>query len=299
MNSVNERATVHPFLTAHATHRARREHDHREPTLAAEFENFVFILAAQRTGTNLLRTMLGSHPEIDGDPGEIFDRDFAAVPAFPRFFDYLIAQVNERPAACLPSSRTTLIDAYLRMLRSRSTKRLLVLDIKYNSIHHFNSDWEEPVVDITTYHSVSAFKYAHDRGIKIIHLKRESVFDEVISTIVADRTGIYHLWSDDNKRPEGIKFRVDVEGLKFRMAQRLQTKKLFDRILVDYPRLLEIKYERILEYGEFSKMQTAKLASFLGVSDEFSRTPVTRKVLDNWRDLVLNVREVEAAIRGI
>jgi hypothetical protein len=136
----------------------------------ADYSCYIIMLARQRSGTNALQAVLETHPEVFCTRETFHDKPYG--------YEHLDEETNyfrflERyPKEALIRSRSsdemqeTLFVNYLRFLREWGGKKYVVVDIKYNSSHHFDGPWRglgsEPQL----------FRLIRNYGLRVLHLKR-------------------------------------------------------------------------------------------------------------------------------
>ena len=108
------------------------------PSPPADYSDFIVVLSRQRSGTNPLRSVLESHPEIFCF-NEVFnlpDRD-ADEPLLreSNFFTFLERYATDDVRRTMPDNHERLFLDYLEYLRCLSQKRYAVIDVKYNTTH--------------------------------------------------------------------------------------------------------------------------------------------------------------------
>src|SRR5688572_17236092 len=100
------------------------------------------LLATQRTGTHLLKSAIDSHPRVAAPFREAFFPDNLEFD--DNFFGYLLNLVKSDASWALPQRRVELFERYLSDLPDICGKPHVLIDLKYNSIHHIHSDWHHP-----------------------------------------------------------------------------------------------------------------------------------------------------------
>src|SRR5579859_296333 len=111
-----------------------------------DFSRVIILLARQRSGTHALRSVLQSHPDILGIE-EVFHLRSAQDPGTgeTNFFTFLKQHTQADPLRLLPVDYEDLFLAYLEFLGRRSAKRYLVLDVKFNTVHHITRSFQSLV----------------------------------------------------------------------------------------------------------------------------------------------------------
>jgi LPS sulfotransferase NodH len=250
----------------------------------------IVLLSVQRSGTNFLRQLLGSHPAIDPLFGEILDPNHIGNEL--SFFHFYERAVADNPSLCLPDQRITAFEKYIEFLDKRIEADYYILDIKYNSIRQMESYWSGK-------REVLA-QYIIDKQWPVIHLIRTDLLAATFSQIRARKTGVY-VTKAQNYR-DTFSGAVDAVQMVKGVAQR---KRLIQQYRRDFggARILEIAYEDVINAPNgISEAAMGKIRNFLGVTDEFSRTPETTKLITQpMSQAIENYDEVlaEAASRKV
>lgn len=227
------------------------------------------ILAAPRTGSNLLCTLLNSHPEVlchhelfnpngifyaldcrDGslDLGSMAERDRVPFGFLQRVWE------NQRGASCVG----------FKMTRGQN--------------------------DAVMQHLVG------DSGVLKIVLHRKNRLKTFVSELVARQTGQWEAYAWDEVVTDTPKVRVDVESLK---AHSDLNERFYDDIRhslhTKHQACIEMSYEDI-----FSRSEQVRLLGFLGVEAtevRLAHSSVKQNDSD-LRNLVENFHELELAMEG-
>ena len=250
----------------------------------------IVLLSVQRSGTNFLRRVLGSHPAIDPLFGEIFDPGHLANEL--SFFHFYERAVATNPSLCLPDQRILAFEQYIEFLDKTVQSAYYILDIKYNSIRQMESYWSEK-------REVLA-QYIIDKQWPVIHLIRTDLVAAIFSQLRARKTGVYVTMAQ-NYRDTSCDT-VDAVGMVKGVAQR---RRLIQQYRRDFggARILEVAYEDFINAPNgISEAALGRVRDFLGVTDEFSRTPETTKLITQpMSQSIANYEEVlaEAASRKV
>lgn len=243
----------------------------------------IVLLSMQRSGTNFLRRIIGSHPAIDPLFGEIFDPNY--IRRELNFFNFYQRAVAEKSSYCLPDQRVVAFEKYIEFLDENVPTDHYVLDIKYASLRHLDSYWPQSKEVLT--------QYIIDRQWPVIHLIRTDLLAAIFSHVRARETGV---WMTKKGHCDTFSTTVDPVGIVNGVAQRKQAIQKYRR---DFggARLLELVYEDLIdESGSVSEGVIEKIRDFLDVPDKFSRTPETRKLITQpMSEAIENYDEVVAA----
>ena len=231
------------------------------------------ISCAARSGSTMLCTLIGSHPQALCHH-EVFAQG-GPVPVFG-------AYANRRKASAE-------FDKRLRNYRDTEPQRFLydiVFDPQRRSCVGFKLKTDE--VFQPAFQTVRDL-VAADRDIKIIHLIRRNLIDQYVSHRVVESTGVLFLRPND-KRPEVQPFTVDIEHFSAFVVDVINRQRAANKLYLEH-RNFTITYEDIVA-PESTILDD--LQAFLGI-DNRPLSSHTNKILRNNQELVLNLDEVEVA----
>ncbi len=243
----------------------------------------IVLLSVQRSGTNFLRRVLGSHPEIDPLFGEIFDPNHIRKEL--SFFNFYQRAVAVDPSLCLPNRRLDAFEKYIEFLDSKVPALHYILDIKYNCIRHLDSYWPAQKEVLT--------QYIIDRQWPVIHLIRTDLLAAIFSHVRARATGVWMTKGKDHR--DNFSAAVDPVGIVNGVAGRRQAIQRYRRDFAG-ARLLELVYEDFIDAPNgINEVAMARIREFLDVTDKFSRTPETRKLITQpMSEAIVNYDDVVA-----
>ena len=231
------------------------------------------ISCAARSGSTMLCTLIGSHPQALCHH-EVFARD-GSVSVFG-----IYGPKRKASAA---------FDSALKQYRDRAPERFLY-DIVFNAQGRrcvgfklktdevFQPDFQA-VRDLV----------AADTDIKIIHLVRHNLIDQYVSHRVVEQTGVHFLRPAD-ERPKVQPFRIDIQR--------------FRAFVADVGRRQQAAYELYGRHRNFTIAYEDIVAPASAILDDLQRflgidnrplSANTIKILDNNRGLILNLDEIESA----
>jgi hypothetical protein len=221
----------------------------------------------QRSGTNFLRRIIGSHPAIDPLFGEIFDPSH--IDEELSFFNFYQRLVAESPSFCLPDKRILAFEKYIEFLDRNVPSEHYVLDVKYNSIRQMESYWSREKEIFV--------QYIIDKQWPVIHLIRTDLVAAVFSHIRARQTGVWMTEKSDYCDTSSVI--VDPVVVVNAIAQRRQAIQRYRRSFQG-ARLLELMYEDFMDGSNgVSESTVEQLGRFLNVTDRFSRVAKSRKLI--------------------
>ena len=191
----------------------------------------VFVIAMQRSGTNLLRKSLAQTP-LFTDLNEVFD------PFHSGFWAYRKKVIESDPEYVMPSesNQTMLWTDYLRYHLANVNTPFALIDVKYNSTHNLNAVWQEPG------DPPLLVRWLQRQPLPIIHIVRENLLDGYVSNLLACHLKIWV--SDDDRVSQGITFTLDPRNTVAELSRRRREIDLFRDWLLD-TRHIELTYESL------------------------------------------------------
>jgi|HubBroStandDraft_2_1064218.scaffolds.fasta_scaffold10654_3 LPS sulfotransferase NodH len=246
--------------------------------------DLIVIIGSQRSGTtafgNALADALGA-----AYLGEIFhgvrgprdDPDYERflVQPWTNFFSFKEEAIKDFPAFAYPSRKNqeALWDLFLEKMRERAGTGRLVIDIKYNSLHHLNQIWQEPS---NPPHIMKIFAAGK---VPIFHIVRNDLFAQAVSIQRAQVTGVWHVSASKTPRETGA-FKVDPRLAARFMQMTFANRRLVTNFLRRHAPVLEVVYEdTFTREGRFTQHACDLISDFLGVGIESPPEPKLRKIL--------------------
>ena len=249
-----------------------------------------FICAQQRSGTTVLHKTLGQTP-LFTDFGEVFHTHRANGNI--NFFNFKEHQIGENPKLVYPSRdhQMLLIEKYLANVAQHSSTKYHILDVKYNSWHHFNPVWqnicERPLF----------LKYIMDSGMPILHLIRKNTFEQYISSKVAIARNKFHY--NKEEQPDRVIIQVDPKSCKKAMDISKQNTIQFDKWFAGYRFVKNFYYEDLIDNNQFSDSLIKVLEDLLKERFEKKIEVALRKATKGTpKDFIENVGEIESYFQG-
>ena len=264
---------------------------------ATTASDVVVLLARARSGTHPLRDVLGSHPAVFATP-EVFHANphiesDAALAERVNFFRFL----ERDPAAYVTRSvsrarQEEVYLAYLDHLRGHSPKRYLLLDVKYNSTHHFDGPWR------TVSDPPSFFRLVRQHRLRVLHLTRKNYLRYYLSLTEAQRKGE---WFTESPAPDSP-MEVDVAAMLRTMASCLAEDAAVEQALAGYKACLTVEYDGLFDARDArpSAAFLEQVAEWLSIDPQrFATQPRFRKQSRlGLADRITNYEAVEEALRG-
>ena len=259
--------------------------------------DFIVLLARARSGTHPLRSVLGSHPEIFSTP-EIFHNDpeiedDVELAHRVNFFQFLERDPPAYVGRSSSSARQAEVFlAYLSYLRELSPKRFVLVDVKYNSTHHFEGPWR------TVSAPPAFFHLTRSHRLRVLHLTRKNYLRYYLSLTQAQREQAWFTEAPATDAP----MEVDIPGLLSAMWDCQAESEAVEGALAGYDHCLSVEYDDVFlpddagPSGEF----LGQMADWLSVDPQgFEQQPRYRKQSRlGLSERITNYAAVEDALRG-
>ena len=240
----------------------------QDPIREEDLGRIVFFMGGVRSGTTVFRRMLASHPRVR-DRGEVFNSNNPQG-----FFKYFREQIADNPDMVFPEHHGKIFLSYVASLVPKDKDGIALLDIKYEHLNLISEAWQLPFTNPPILRLIKRSR------LKVVHLRRQH-FYSVLSNLVAVQTGRYHKPANDStglpeKRPVTVERALVLSSMK----KRKRAADVVDTAFEDAQRL-SIDYEGVFDdAGDFQPAVCERLASFLGVDNQFERQPALKKVID-------------------
>src|SRR5690606_34905524 len=115
------------------------------------------------------------------------------------YFNFLEEHAAGDVTMIFPDRHEEVLTAYLAHLRRLAPKRMVVVDVKYNSTHHLSGMWR-PIVEPTFFASLKA------RSIAVLHLTRRIYLRFLLSHLKAWESKQYYVF--EGPAPEDVRVTV-------------------------------------------------------------------------------------------
>lgn len=205
------------------------------------------LLAIQRSGTNFLRGVLDNHPGLvcfpevfqDTKPGE--DPTAGYHFGVPPFWNFFRERLQSDPMVGLPQNRGAVVRDYFDLLSETAEKedcRILV-DVKYNSLHHMDHLWRGPTAP------PEMLKFFAAQGYPVVHQIREDLVRVAVSLLHARTTSQYVASGNQDVRNQVI----SPDPIEFHNLLRLQrrNRRTIKGWLRRCPDVFGVSYENLLD----------------------------------------------------
>jgi hypothetical protein len=134
----------------------------------------------------------------------------------------------------------------------------------------------------------------HDRGWKVVTLRRTNLLRHVLSNMTADASGQFH---DESGSVPPVRLHVEPEHLVSWIEKRQQVGRDEDAALAGVPHLA-LSYERDLQDASVWDATCARVFAELGLSPATVATKYRRTNSGQLADIVSNLDEIKSALNG-
>src|SRR3954453_138504 len=186
-----------------------------------ELSNVTVLLARQRSGTNALRDVLDSHPQLFCLP-EVFQSQPSPKARYEveaNYFNFLDERRGEiKGVLTSEEAQEALFLEYLAPLASFSEKPQMVVDIKYNSAHNVDAPWRDLAAEPTLFAYIPRPGIGvpnrpppnyPPQGIPVPNLRPRNYLRYYLSWLKTEQTRKYHLHASGPDRA----VKVEDEGI--------------------------------------------------------------------------------------
>lgn len=251
----------------------------------------IVICAQQRSGTTVLQENFGQSPLVT-NYSEVFHNVEDISPA--NYLLFRIEQYRQDPALSFPSeeNQRILFDRYVDYLARKSETRFYVMDIKYNSWHHFDTVWHG------LFNRPSLVGIIRELKTPVIHVIRRDVFKQYVSNRFADETRTWHHYASENTKPKEIEIRIDTAQCQWAMEMSQRRTKQFRSWFHGHEKYIELTYEEMFKSGSFSDQTLSAINELVGVDLAIPTKPVLKKVLGSVSKVISNSDELVQHFQG-
>ena len=258
----------------------------------------IVMLARQRSGTNPLRDVLDSHPDVFCTP-EVFhelpspDTELEVEMNFFAFLDRH-PKATVRRAQSQELQEELFLD-YLDFLHGFTDKRYVLVDVKYNSTHHFDGPWR----GITEQPSMLFFMKRH--GVKVLNLTRRNFLRYYLSW---HKANLNETWAvpRDSDGPADRRVTLDRDDVVWTLESCRLENDAITRAFEGRPIYKTFDYEDLFPAlgGPVSAQVLEWIAEWLAIEPAFAQAePQLRKQSSlGLRDTIENFDEIAEALAG-
>ena len=259
-------------------------------------KEFVVMLARQRSGTNPLRSVLSTHPDLSCTPEVFHDAPSpdAELEMETNFFRFAASHPKSRPDhARSYGEQAEVFRDFLKYLGEFTDKRVVVLDVKYNSTHHLNAAWKfisaEP----------SMFSFMKAMGVRAFNLTRKNFLRYHLSQRKAMATETWTASHEGDHRDPRVDVDVKLMLRDLDLCERENA--IIQRSFGSYGKYLTLDYDDFFPVmgAPVSADALGRLAEWLEIEPTFENEPAYRKQASlTLAETIRNYAEVEEALRG-
>ena len=227
---------------------------------------FTFLFARQRSGTNALRSIVGTSPDIAcfDEVFKIEDRESAdPLKRESNYFTFLTQYCAGDVTRAFPDRVDALFDDYLAYLRPLADKRLKVLDVKYNSTHLVAGTWRalsEPTL----------FSLVKARELAVLHLVRRNYLRSLLSHLKAWESKTYYKY--DPAPAADARVMVYTDWAIPEMERWRAEDALVAAAFEGYAHYRRVEYDDLFpdQTGAMASAELQRLRAWFDVPDQFS-----------------------------
>jgi hypothetical protein len=226
---------------------------------------FTILLARQRSGTNALRSVLQTNPDMF-----CFDEVFGwadparldAVQIRGNYFEFLQQYTAGDIAKAFPERNEQVLTDFLAHLRGLTDKRLILIDVKYNSTHHLDGRFRplgEPAL----------FGMIKKRRLAVLQLTRRNYLRCLVSQIKAWHSKQYYTREDGP--PADVRVQVPANWALRTLELWRAEDQAVAAAFQGYPLYKRVEYTELFPdaSGCLASAALQDLRAWFGVSDEF------------------------------
>ncbi len=252
------------------------------------------LIASQRSGTHYLRSLLDGHDLIEAGLDEVFHVSPKFRSCKDNFWNYLRHRSEAEPDSWLPWRRVAMFRDYTAFIEERHPCKTVLLDLKYNSLHHGSGSWQSATAE------PAILVFLRERRTRVIHLQRRNVLKTVISCLRANAAGQHVVQTPDENRTAAI--HIDpATAIHWMNAFRAESA-FIARMLKPNPLVMDVFYEDLWlgpPGGERNTPLEAAILEHLGAATPaFGMVFPAKMTPDNLREAVINHDELCRALRN-
>jgi hypothetical protein len=269
-------------------------------------DDFVVLLARQRSGTHALASVLAAHPDVLCLP-EVFHDDPSNMPQMieANWANFVAAQADGDLHSVLSAeSHRELFRAFLDRLRRITDKRYVLIDVKYNATHHVSEFWRPIGVE------PFLFSVIRSEGIRVLHLTRHNHLRHWVSMAAAHQT---REWTVNEEHVIGGRassgsaggvatVTLDVRETLAVLEQCRLESAIVASSYAGYPHYLELEYDGLFSQigAPLSEEALSRIQGWLGLGSDFEdRRPNQKKQSAMpLAQTIANYDEIAAALTG-
>lgn len=243
----------------------------------------IVVLAQQRSGTTAFERTLSLGEKVHSFEEVFHDVRMANYANYFNFREKMI-KGNSRLSFNRSEHQLALWRGYVNFLRQETAKPFFMIDVKYNSWHHFNNVW------YNTGSKPDMVDLVKSGRAKVVHIVRRDLFAQACSAVVAERRQKFHFKTAPKDQPADLV--INPRGLLDRMQRSNAQTQLFRRFFADYEHCCELVYEEMFADSHLSAATRGRVSDLIGEDcDGGSEVPLS-KATPPLSEVIANSREV-------
>jgi len=254
----------------------------------------IILCAQQRSGTTVLQKALDASGKCE-NYGEVFHGGSFSTKrkSLINFFNFKKRIILGNADYFFPSheNQKEIFVRYFNFLKSKSRLDFCLIDIKYNSWHHFNPVW------YSTESTPQLLIWIKQQRIPVIHIIRENLLHQYISSKVAEATGKFH-YKKEEKSLGNKQIYIDPKRCRAYIVNVNRDIKNYQRWFKGYQFYFEITYEEMIENNAFSKKIEGIVEEITNGQLKKLPPPPLKKGTKDSIALIENIEEVKEILKG-
>ena len=244
-------------------------------------QKVLIVVARQRSGTNLLRSLLVDSKQFI-DYKEVFGQKVTNSPN--SYFNFRRKLYQENIDYSLPTVENveTIFRKYLEYLQGKSKNRF-ILDIKYNSFCHFTPFWHSPLEPPMLVKLIKKYQ------IPVIHLIRDNVLETECSTELYRKNWVATLREGEKLKHSTVS--IDPNTIINKLNERNQEIDLFKNYFDNYKYVCTINYAEIGK-GSLTTQTRKKIFEKFNIAIEEDVTSPLKKMGRSLSETIENYEEI-------
>ncbi len=256
----------------------------------------IVICAQQRSGTTVLQRTMDMSPYVK-NYGEVFHtKEYYPNENYPNwnklgFFFFKERLLKKSPQLLYANhkNQALIFKRYFQFLAKQAQKEYFVVDIKYNSWHHFNGVWQNNLF------RPYCLELARKNNFYIIHLIRQNVFEQYLSNIYASKLEQYHFTQQIEIDQSQKQIKINPRKCRQAMLTSQRNTQLFKNWFRNYSNYIEIFYEDMFtQKGSFSKRTLNAINKLVDKDLEIPATPCLKKIIKKPSEFISNKKQIIA-----
>lgn len=250
---------------------------------------YAVVIGTQRSGTTVLRSLLGSHPEI-ATFGEVFLYRHAHMKEC--YYHFLRNEVQSDPDLVIPGPEASpaLFDRFLEYLETLVPEGTgtIAFDCKYNfldgSIVPGERHWGQPPFLLRQFRR---------RKFSIIHCVRRNALATIVSSHLTNKNKVWA--TNDLTRIKHTMATVPTDNLLNSLKHRKKEQDHYSELLGS-PTFVAY-YEDMFDRTQFSAAFLRDLSEHLGLENRFVAEPQLKKIAPPVSHAIENLNEIKSLLR--